>query len=140
LPCQAGFPSSARRGLLGAAVESLLGGLGGFLRQHGEHGDRQIPGRGGRGGKLERVQGDGEEGGRFFAGGEQRLGGVAAEIGGCEGVGPRLADAAKPPGAFLLAVAQNDDARGRGEGRGKGAPAQENGKGEAGDPGQGPYP
>ena len=38
----------------GAAVESLLGGLRGFLRQHGEHGDGQIPGRGGRGGEVQR--------------------------------------------------------------------------------------
>ena len=86
------------------------------------------------------MQGDGEEGGRLFAGGEQRLGGVAAEIGGCERIGPRLTDAAKLPGTCLLAVAEDDDARGRGEGRGKRAPAQENGKGEAGDHGQAPYP
>jgi hypothetical protein len=95
-------------------VGRFVEGLRGFLRQHGEHGDRQIPGRGSRRGELERMQGDGEEGARLFAGGEQRLDGVAAELGGCDRIGPRLTDAAKLPGTCLLAVAQDDDARGRG--------------------------
>ncbi len=86
-----------------------------------------------QGGKLERMQGDGEEGGRFFTGGEQRLGGVAAEIGGCEGIGPRLTDAAKPPGAGLLAVAQNDDCARARRRPGQRSTSQENGEGEAGD-------
>jgi hypothetical protein len=86
------------------------------------------------------MQGDGEEGDWLFAGGEQRLGGVAAEIGGCERIGPRLADAAKLPGTCLLAVAEDDDAHGRCKGWGKGAPAQENGEGEASDHGKAPYP
>jgi hypothetical protein len=117
LSLPSGIGEQRRSGLLGPEVERLVQGLRGFLRQHGEHGDRQIPGLGGRCGKLERVQGDGEEGGRLLTGGEQRLGGVAAEIGGSERIGARLTDPAKLPGSFLLAVAQDDDGRGRGEGR-----------------------
>ena len=60
------------------------------------------------------MQGDGEEEGWIVAFGEQRLGGALAEIVQGERVGTLLADLAKLPVVGLLAVAQDDDARGRG--------------------------
>src|SRR5262245_44963519 len=80
-PCQAGLASNAAAASCVRWLSALSKGSA-LLRQHREQGDRPIPGRGGWRGELERMQGDGEEGDRLFA--EQRLGGVAAEIGGCE--------------------------------------------------------
>ncbi len=76
------------------------------------------------------MQGDGEEEGGLLAVGEQRLSGVAAEIGQGQSLGALLADLAQLPGIGLLAVAQDDDARRRGDG-GLGECGQEKRKDEA---------
>jgi hypothetical protein len=49
----------------------------------------------------------------------------------CKHVGALLSDAAKLPGIFLLAMAEDDDARWRGNRRGKPAPEKEGGKDDA---------
>src|SRR6476620_4543962 len=71
------------------------------------------------------MQGDGEESGRSLPIGEQRLCGVTAEIICGKRVGALLSDAAKLPGIFLLAMAEDDDARWRGNRRGKPASEKE---------------
>ena len=91
--------------------------VGVLIGQHGIERERLIPAGGERRGKLERVQGNGEDRGRLLAIDEKRFGGAAAEIGAGERLGAILSDAAKLMGGRLLAVAQDDDARGRGGGR-----------------------